>query len=182
MKSPWPRPWRAGGACNGICVQKEAGRGLFFRGIPEEMLSSGRGRGCGNSGRVCIRNPGAHVPAAKPPELCGRSPQACPQARRAPRLSLPGICMWARPSRQNRHLPIGQERIRAVPKLRAGRYRRHRFAPGFMSVAALQKTFPVGNTEGRNQFFRCGRSERRAGLSARTSRYIPRNTVGREIH
>ena len=139
MKSPWPRPWRAGGACNGICVQKEAGKGLFFRGIPEETLSSGRGRGCGNSGRVCIRNPGAHVPAALPPELCGRSPQACPQARRAPRLSLPGICMWARPSRQNRHLPIGQERIRAVPKLRAGRYRRHRFAPGciFKKEAAL---------------------------------------------
>lgn len=97
------------------------------------------GQGTPEPEQKLYTKPGAHVPAAKPPELCGRSPQACLQARRAPRLSLPGICMWARPSRQNRHLPIGQERIRAVPKLRAGRYRRHRFAPGciFKKEAAL---------------------------------------------
>nr|DAT43528.1 MAG TPA: hypothetical protein [Caudoviricetes sp.] len=29
--------------------------------------------------QVCIRSPGAHVPAALPPELCGAAaPQACP--------------------------------------------------------------------------------------------------------
>ena len=103
-------------------------------------LQPGGGLGAGD-------RPGVFLPAAggargrdnAAPQLCGRSPQACLQARRAPRLSLPGICMWARPSRQNRHLPIGQERIRAVPKLRAGRYRRHRFAPGciFKKEAAL---------------------------------------------
>ena len=42
--------------------------------------------GAGIRGRVRIRRPGAHVPAAGPPEPCGgRSPpQACRQARGAP--------------------------------------------------------------------------------------------------
>ena len=41
--------------------------------------------GRGKTKPVRIRSPGAHVPAALPPELCGAAaPQACRQARSAP--------------------------------------------------------------------------------------------------
>lgn len=66
---------------------KEALKGLFFDGIfrrKEAFPVNGAG-GRRKTGRVRIRSQGAHVPAARPPELCGASaPQACRQARSAP--------------------------------------------------------------------------------------------------
>ena len=77
---------------------KEALKGLFFDGIfrrKEAFPVNGAG-GRRKTGRVRIRSQGAHVPAARPPELCGASaPQACRQARSAPPPSLPGRFRFA---------------------------------------------------------------------------------------